>query len=130
MLRSSPSRALVSDDLPTLGLPTTAMWGRCFSLASSTMRLSAGSFSSTASSSSPVPLPVADEREKGSPSPSELNSYTPYIFSALSTLFTASSTGFLLRRKMSAISASKSVMPVPTSVMNITRSLSSMAIIT
>ena len=54
MLRSSPKRALVSDDLPTLGRPTMVMRGK----SSSTSALaSSGRAARMASIMSPVPLP-------------------------------------------------------------------------
>ena len=128
MFRSSPSRALVSDDLPTFGLPTMAKRGSPAS--GSSAPLSSGNCFTTSSRRSPVPLPVAEEMHIGSPRPRRLNSYEPYILSPLSTLLQTSRTGLRLRRRMSAISWSKSVMPVSTSTIKRMRSLSSMAIIT
>ena len=54
MLRSSPNKALVIDDLPTLGRPTMVIRGRssCCSAC-----VSSGRAASMASIRSPVPLP-------------------------------------------------------------------------
>ena len=64
MLRSTPVRALIIDDLPTLGRPTTAMRGR------SEVSSSLGFMSFTSSSSSsPVPEPFIPEIGYISPKP-------------------------------------------------------------
>jgi hypothetical protein len=73
--RSSPSRRLTSDDLPTLGLPTKAM--RMGASGASAASPSAGAGSAertsgrTASRRSPMPLPWAADRGKtlGKPRP-------------------------------------------------------------
>ena len=64
--RSSPNSWFTSDDLPTLGRPTTATW-----IASVSGSSSAGGSSATMrSSKSPELFPTAAEMGNGSPSPS------------------------------------------------------------
>ena len=66
MLRSSPMKALTSEDLPALGRPTIAIRGA--SRVSSTYSPS-GRFFVMASRRSPVPLPLTAEIGIGSPRP-------------------------------------------------------------
>ena len=65
--RFSPIKALMNEDLPALGLPTTANLGRL----SSTLPSSLGNFFTNSSNSSPVPLPLTLEIEKNSLNPRE-----------------------------------------------------------
>ena len=56
---SSPIRELIKDDLPALGLPTTANFGT-----SDTIKSSFGSCSASRSKNSPVPEPLIDDKQK------------------------------------------------------------------
>ena len=50
---SSPIKALINDDLPAFGLPTTANLGKSFTSSESSEK-----FSTSASNKSPVPEPL------------------------------------------------------------------------
>ena len=63
---SSPIRELINDDLPALGLPTTANFGT-----SDTARSSLGNCSTNKSKNSPVPDPLIDDKQKRSLKPKE-----------------------------------------------------------
>ena len=122
MLRSSPNKALTSEDLPTFGCPTMAILGKSVSKG-----MYSSTFSTTASNSSPVPEPDIEEMKKASSKPMLQNSLASIMRSPLSTLLTMRKTGFFDRRKRSATSSSRSVTPVVTSTMKSKTEASSIA---
>lgn len=69
MWRSSPMKALISDDLPALGRPTIANFGMSSSCSVSSS--STGRSLTISSRRSPVPEPLMPETGYGSPSPRE-----------------------------------------------------------
>ena len=64
---SSPIKALINDDFPAFGRPTTANRGK----SSSTVSTCSGKALTTASNKSPVPLPLTLAILKYSPNPNE-----------------------------------------------------------
>ena len=63
---SLPIKAFINEDLPALGLPTTANRGRF-----SSTSFSSGKCFTNSSNNSPVPLPLTLDIEKNSLNPSE-----------------------------------------------------------
>ena len=85
---SSPSKALINEDFPALGLPTTAKPG----ISSFWTDELSGIKETRQSSSSPVPEPFIALKLKTNSNPSEWNSVESNCLLELSTLFTASNT--------------------------------------
>ena len=120
--RSSPSSALMSVDLPTLGRP--AMATRGMRSASSSSSASSGNSSSASSTRLRTPSPCAAEIGCGSPRPSSWKSAVTTPRSMPSTLLTANNTGRLIRRSSCAMSLSSGVIPSRPSTTKIMRSAS------
>src|SRR5712691_11890109 len=111
--RSSPSRALSSDDLPTFGRPmiasrSGASWSAGFSSAG-------GSWSTTRSSRSPTPMPCCAETRLGSSKPSSSSSCAKWRSEGVSALFAATITWRPDRLSSPAMSLSSGVRPCRTS---------------
>src|SRR5215469_15534487 len=125
--RSVPASLLSRLDLPTLGRPISATRRGPPSTASRSAGAS-GSALSTASSRSPLPRPCSALTAIGSPSPSDHSECTSGSPGASSTLFAASTTGFLDRLRTAATAASASVTPTTASTTNNTASAASTAV--
>ncbi|MNE51263.1 hypothetical protein D3C80_1458840 [compost metagenome] len=128
MFRSSPVNALIMDDFPTFGFPTTAMRGNPSS--SSPRGSSLSKYFTTSSRISPVPEPFAAERSKTSPRPNDQNSADIPTRSLLSTLLAITRTFFFVLRKIFATVSSRSTIPVVASTTNKMTFASSIAIST
>ena len=121
--RGSPTSALTSVDLPTLGLPTTAT-RRPLSTASSS---DAGNLASTWPNNSSTPCPVRAEITKGAPNASSKYSAAIVAPSSPSALFTTTNTGLSPLRRLAPIAMSWWVKPSRASTIKTTASASSRA---
>src|ERR1700674_1082351 len=111
--RSSPRRALSSEDLPTLGRPMMARRSAFSSAGASSS--GGGSASSTRSRKSPTPIPCCADTNDGSAKPSSRISCAKWRSVWESALFAATTTRCRERRRSWAISRSTGVNPSRTS---------------
>ncbi len=108
IVRSVPSSAFSSDDLPTFGRPRIAIRGNSSALVPSP---ASPAWAVMRSSRSPVPRPWVAETAIGSPSPSELSSAARWTSAGLSTLLATTTTGCDADRSSAATSASPGPSP-------------------